>query len=172
MHAGLQAVAHESSDDLDPMHCPWCGSGQITGLSDGSIECGYCQRVFTVRLQPAFPGMPQSIGGEPFPLGQPGAFPGAPGDEVPGQPPAGMVEEDTEAPSKPASDKSKGKTKEDKAKDKVKDSAPADKSKKKSVLRTATGDELEIDQYIRHLAIVDSGYDETVLAQVREDSAQ
>jgi hypothetical protein len=153
----LQAVAHESSDDLEIMHCPWCGSGQVAAQSDGSIECGYCQRVFTVRLQPAFPAMPQSIDGQPYPPGQPGADPGMPGDEVPGQLPAGTEElppgaEDGEQEP-----------------DEEEDDVPAFL---KGSLRTSTGAELGLDSYLRHLAVVESGYDEAVLTQVREDSAR
>jgi len=72
-------LAHESPDDTVAAHCCFCGSGQLVGLSDGSIECGYCQRVFTVRIQPTFAAMPQTTTGLPpdpgvmAPPGPPGA---------------------------------------------------------------------------------------------------
>lgn len=52
-------VAHESTDDTVPAHCPWDGSGQIIANPDGSIHCEYCQRNFTLKIQPQFPAMPQ-----------------------------------------------------------------------------------------------------------------
>lgn len=74
-------VAHESPDDTMASHCCFCGSGQLVGLSDGSIECGYCQRSFTVRIQPSFPSMPQTTTG----------LPPDPGAAMMGQPPAGAL---------------------------------------------------------------------------------
>lgn len=55
-------IAHESEDDTQPLHCPFCGSGQTVGGSDGSIHCDWCQRSFTVRMQPNYPAMPQQPG--------------------------------------------------------------------------------------------------------------
>lgn len=71
-HASIRRVAHDPGDPLIVSHCPLCGSGQVVGLSDGSIQCEFCGGVFLVRIQPAYPGMPQG------PLG-----PGAPSDVMP-----------------------------------------------------------------------------------------
>ena len=53
-------------DDMTMHHCPRCGSGGITGGSDGSITCSFCQLVFKVYAQPTHPFMPQTINGQPY----------------------------------------------------------------------------------------------------------
>lgn len=159
---GSESFALE--DNIWTGNCPWCGSGQIIGQSDGTVSCGYCDRTYTVRLQPTYPAMPQAIDGQPYPPGQPGAMPGAPGDEVPGQLPAGMEEVDESAP--PGAEPPGEGVEEGEGGD---DDLPA--FLKGSTLRTAMGDELPVDAYLRHLALVESGYAEPVLASVREDSA-
>lgn len=161
--SGLLTVAHESDDDMAPAHCAWCGSGQTVATSDGSINCGYCDRTYTVRLQPKFPAMPQTVDGQPYPPGQPGADPGAPGDEVPGQLPAGEVD-----PSQPPDQEQDGAPPDDQDDD---GDVPAFLRGKGSTLRTSTGGELSVAQYLRHLALVESGYAEPVLEQVRADAA-
>lgn len=59
--------AHDSGDNAIINHCPFCGSGAVTGGSDGTVDCGYCHTVFTVQVQPAHPNMPQTIDGSPQP---------------------------------------------------------------------------------------------------------
>jgi hypothetical protein len=90
-------VAHESGDGISITHCPFCGSGQVIGRSDGNAECQFCNAAFLVRVQPmysAFPqsvnGMPVQIPGMPAPAPAPGmgmdpGVPGAPGAD--GMPP-------------------------------------------------------------------------------------
>jgi hypothetical protein len=68
--AGLGTrTAHDPGDPLITSHCPFCGSGQVVGRSDGTISCDFCGQNYIVRVQPAFPGMPQMPSG-----------PGAPSD--------------------------------------------------------------------------------------------
>lgn len=94
---GLTVVAHVSGNSIDVLHCPFCGSGTVIARSDGTIECGYCMTVFTVQVQPAYPGFPQSVDGQPY------TWPGMPdpmttanpdvpagGGMIPGQDPAAM----------------------------------------------------------------------------------
>ena len=59
------------AEPMRVFHCPMCGSGSVTARSDGTIECGYCNTVFTVNVQPSNPGMPQTIDGQPFQPGDP-----------------------------------------------------------------------------------------------------
>jgi hypothetical protein len=96
-------VAHDPGDAQITSHCPFCGSGQIIGRSDGNIECEFCGMAYLVRVQPMFTGMPgnpagpgfggdtsmapdlmapEAIGpdGEPV-MGQPG-MEGTPGDQM------------------------------------------------------------------------------------------
>lgn len=72
-------VAHDSGDGETIYHCPFCGGGQVTGRSDGTVECGYCQKFFTVQVQPTHPGTPQTIDGQPYENPE---MPGTPGEQV------------------------------------------------------------------------------------------
>jgi len=45
-------------------HCPFCGAGQLTGRSDGTAECGFCDAAFTVQIQPNLPATPQTVNDE------------------------------------------------------------------------------------------------------------
>jgi hypothetical protein len=84
-------TAHESGDGVTIRHCPFCGSGQVIGRSDGNAECSFCNNSFLVRVQPMYSAFPQSVGGMPVqipgmpPPSQPGMGgpvpPGAEGDE-------------------------------------------------------------------------------------------
>lgn len=86
-------VAHQSGDGITICHCPFCGSGQVIGRSDGNTECSFCNQSFLVRVQPMFSAFPQSIDGMPVqipgmtpptPGMSPGADPNAPGAMPPG----------------------------------------------------------------------------------------
>lgn len=74
--ASLQVVAHDSGDGATIYHCPFCGAGQVTARSDGSVECGFCKNNFTVQVQPVHAAQPQT---DPL-TGQPLNMPGMPGD--------------------------------------------------------------------------------------------
>lgn len=54
------------ADDQALRHCPRCGSGNVTGGSDGSVTCGFCNFVFKVYAQPTHPFMPQTVDGQPY----------------------------------------------------------------------------------------------------------
>jgi hypothetical protein len=58
--------AHGFSQDDEVVHCAFCGSGDVWGGSDGSIECNFCGKVFTVQVQPEFNTMPQTVGDQPM----------------------------------------------------------------------------------------------------------
>lgn len=62
----IKIVAHVSGNQIDILHCPFCGSGAVIGRSDGTVECGFCTSVFTVQTQPQYNGMPQSVDGQPY----------------------------------------------------------------------------------------------------------
>lgn len=59
----LRKIAHDPGDAQITSHCPFCGSGQVVGRSDGNIECAFCGMTYLVRIQPQFTGMP----GQPSP---------------------------------------------------------------------------------------------------------
>lgn len=78
----MSKEAHDSGDGETIYHCPFCGSGDVVGGSDGTCSCGFCKKAFTVQVQPRFKNMPQTVNGEPYNI------PGMPG----GGPDAGMAD--------------------------------------------------------------------------------
>lgn len=169
---GFVKTAHDPGDPQLCSHCPFCGSGQITGRSDGGIDCAFCGMNFLVRVQPAFPGMPQVPGmGMPTDIGPdmpPGMPPGGappPGEED-GSPFGGGDEDEEAEDTSDAPPGSDG------------DAGPPGGSKKpppgkKAVrrYRTISGDVLDERRYIRHLAVMFSGNDPQVLATLRREAA-
>ncbi|MFF7198337.1 hypothetical protein ACFZAM_32095 [Streptomyces sp. NPDC008079] len=75
-------IAHESGDGISIAHCPFCGSGQVVGRSDGNAECQFCNQAFLVRVQPMYSAFPQSVDGMPVQI--PGMPPPAPAGMDPG----------------------------------------------------------------------------------------
>lgn len=73
-------------------HCPFCASGSVTGGSDGSIECGFCQRVFKVYVQPKHLGAPSTVDGQPYEGGERDETP-APTGESPDAPAGTGIEQ-------------------------------------------------------------------------------
>lgn len=186
-----QRTAHDPGDPLVTSHCPFCGSGQVVGRSDGTIGCDFCGQNYIVRVQPAFPGMPQMpMGpGAPSDVGPDGGLvdpgmigpDGAPMDA--GGPPPG---EDAEPEGGPQDDAAGGggdfPPSEDGSDDDATGSAPpkkgdSGKSKKKAGLRGVAvrryngleGQPLTEDQFIRHLAVRLSGADPRVMAALRAE---
>lgn len=91
-------LAHDSGDGETIYHCPFCGGGQVTGGSDGSVECGFCHTLFTVQVQPEHAAMPQTINGVPQQMpGMPGEVGGAP-NPVGAPPPGGDTGTDAFVP--------------------------------------------------------------------------
>lgn len=78
-------IAHESGDGITIAHCPFCGSGQVVGRSDGNAECQFCNQSFMVRVQPMFSAFPQSVDGMPVQI--PGMPPPSPAGMDPGMDP-------------------------------------------------------------------------------------
>jgi hypothetical protein len=96
-------IAHDPGDPQITSHCPFCGSGQVTGRSDGTIDCAFCGMNYIVRVQPAFPGMPQQpmgpgaltdMGPELGPGGQEDLGMGPPGMGMPGEEDEGFPPDD------------------------------------------------------------------------------
>lgn len=190
-------VAHDPGDPLITSHCPFCGSGQVVGRSDGTIGCGFCGQNYIVRVQPAFPGMPQMPspgGGAPSDVGPDGGLmdPGMIGpDGMPagGMPPPGeegeegdeggppFGDEDDGSGSPPPSSASDSKKNDNgsggsKSPGNKKSDKKGPPSKKESSLyRGFSGQALTEDQFIRHLAVTLSGANPAVMARLRADSA-
>jgi len=182
--------AHDPGDPLVTSHCPFCGSGQVVGRSDGTIGCDFCGQNYIVRVQPAFPGMPQMPMGPGAPsdagpdggLVDPGMIgpDGAPVDDGDGPPPG----EDAEPGDGPLGDSPDG----DGAGplpggddgDGTDSGAPPKKksekgkSKKESVRSRRylglEGQVLTEDQFLRHVAVRVSGASPKVMAALRAGS--
>lgn len=185
----VRKVAHDPGDPLVTSHCPFCGSGQVVGRSDGTISCDFCGQAYIVRVQPSFPGMPQMpMGpGAPSDVGPDGGLvdPGMIGpDGAPmdgGGPPPG---EDAEPGDGPQDDAAGGggdfPPPEDGSDDDATGSAPPKKGdspkkgkpKKESARRYLglEGQVLREDQFVRHLAVRASGADPRVMAALRAES--
>lgn len=86
----LRTEAHDRGESDVVLHCPFDGSGQVVGWSDGTIECQFCGQHFTVQVQPERSAMPQTVDGQPVDIpGMPGVEdtpldeePTLPGEEV------------------------------------------------------------------------------------------
>lgn len=185
----IKVYAHVSGNQIDVLHCPFCGSGAVIARSDGTIECGYCTSVFTVQVQPQYNGFPQSVNGQPYqwpgmpePPGVPGEDPTMAEPDLPegtnvnpntngsggiqSSDPADATGDDDEEEDddKPAFLKGKSDDSGDKSDDK-KGKNPF--AKKKSY-RTVTGAVLGEDDYLAHLAISFASNPAKVARMVKE----
>lgn len=158
----LLFVAHDSGDGATIYHCPFCGSGQVTGGADGTVECDFCKSFFTVQVQPERPAMPQTVNGQPQQMpgmpgdgSQPAPFGGAPTD--PGAGGDAFIPPD---PNEALTNALQG----------VPAFAPPTPvtSSKTAYYLTEEG-LLPEDSYIRHLAIKHADDREAVLDQVRSE---
>lgn len=63
-----QKVAHgfDPGDDSIVRHCPFCGSGNVWGKSDGNVHCEFCGKDYTVQVQPEYPQAVQNLQGVPL----------------------------------------------------------------------------------------------------------
>lgn len=163
-------IAHESGDGITIAHCPFCGSGQVVGRSDGNAECQFCNQAFMVRVQPMFSAFPQSVDGMPVqipgmppptPAGMDPGMGGAPGEDggdqgVPpgadggdqedsgGAPPFGN-NDDSSSGGSGGDDTSGGDSGDSKG-------APPFKKKQSGLYRTSTGEPLIRTAYVAYLA--------------------
>lgn len=101
--AAVHHRAHDSDDETVILHCPQCGSGQVVGGSDGSVNCEYCHRTWSIRLQPAYPAMPQTdpVTGQPIDVQDPnilGPVDGPPVDQPMGPPEVDPMAADGQVP--------------------------------------------------------------------------
>jgi hypothetical protein len=178
MRTAFRKVAHDPGDAQITSHCPFCGSGQVTGRSDGNIECSFCGMTYLVRIQPMFTGMPGNpspgfggetsmapdlmdpamVGPDGMPVGDEagmeGEDPGAPpfgGEEAGEGPPDDEAPDDAAGPP-PAADDDSGPPPP-----KGSDTKKKDKKKAARGYRTIAGDVLPEGAYIRHLAVLHGG---------------
>jgi len=178
-------LAHDPGDPLITSHCPFCGSGQVIGRSDGTIGCDFCGQNYIVRVQPAFPGSPQAPAGPgaPSDIGPDGGV--LPPDALPpdGDPsmmgPGGAPEDDEDGGNPfagdddaPPDEDGSGSPEDDDEGDDAPPPPPKGKSRKKGSYRSLTDGELmDEDTFARHVAARLSGCDPAVLAAIRSNRA-
>jgi hypothetical protein len=155
-------LAHESDDDTTPLHCSFCGSGQIVGNSDGSIACQYCDRSFTIRLQPSFSGMPQQM--DQMNAGQPDFGPGGQGDpstddQQGGTGPIGADLDSSPDPGAAGGDGT-GAMQQQPDDDEEDEQQPP-------LLNTSTGALLPYSDYLDHLAVAFAPDRQAVISRIR-----
>jgi len=170
--AAVKKEAHDAGNQVDIYHCPFCGSGQVVARSDRTVECTFCNAVFTVQVQPQYAAFPQTIDG--MPVQEPG-MPGmdgepdvAPDEQLPeeqggmdqggGFPPGGDADQDgaPDDQEQPAED------------DEEDDGKPAF-LKGSRLYRTANGTEVPLDELLHHMAVLQATPEQrpAVLARIR-----
>jgi ribosomal protein L37AE/L43A len=164
--AALVKRAHDSGNQVDIYHCPFCGSGQVVGRSDRTVECTFCNAVFTVQVQPMYSGVPQTIDGESV------EEPGAPGMD--GEP---DVAGDEMLPEEQGTMNGQLPPEEDADQDGEPDDEEGDDEPaflKGSMLRTANGTPVPIPDLINHMALLQATDEErpAILARIREERAR
>lgn len=175
---GLHKTAHDSGDGQTIYHCCFCGSGQVIARSDRTIECEFCHVNFTVQVQPQYPSFPQTIDGQPVQVpgmpGQVGVDPsgmGAPPGADPNAPvdPNAVGEDGEVAPPFGGEDDEGESGDNDDAEEQEEEEGDAPPWVKKSSYRTKTGQVLDEEDFVRHIAIQasDPGDRAKVLARVK-----
>lgn len=167
--AGIDPAAAPAAPTEEAVHhCPFCGSKNVTGGSDGTVECGFCSKVVKVYIEPTHPSMPLTVDGQPYQApgtsevtGEP--VPAANGPAVdpalatpPGAAPAapGGIERfraDAGAPMAGAPAAAGG----------------GIERYRTAIFRTATGAQLPLDDFLSHLAIEHADDRQAVLMQVQ-----
>lgn len=178
-----QREAHGFAQTDTVKHCPFCGSGDVWGGSDGTITCEFDGATFQVSVEPQYPsapgsidGQPLNIDGEPDEMGQAGAgdamadaegVAGGPGEEL------GFGPEDEEGEEEGGPEGTDGEGNplppgdgEDEDEDEEEGGAPPPFPPKKSY-RTHAGDLLSEDLYLKHLAIHFAEAPQRFLASLR-----
>jgi len=153
-------------------NCPFCGSGQVVGRSDGTVECDFCGTCFTVQVQPEHMGMPQTINGIPYQM--PGMPAGQDPNEASGlvspaddQGPPGQGDQPQDPGEQDPDGSQLGSPQDEEDQDPSKDSAPWMRQSKKVYL-THEG-VLPQEEYMRHLAIHFADNRDEVIGVIRSE---
>jgi hypothetical protein len=162
----LQTVAHDSGDGQTIFHCPFCGSGQVLARSDRTIECEFCHTAFTVQVQPEFSAFPQTVNGMPMQV------PGMPGQIDAGAP----VDPNAVAEDGSMMDQGDPMAADAEAADAEQEDAPSDGADNPFVssrlYQTASGAWLDHENYLAHLAIINSPDPRATAAVVKASRKQ
>jgi len=153
-------TAHDSGDGQTIYHCPFCGSGQVLARSDRTIECEFCHTSFTVQVQPEFSAFPQTVNGMPMEV------PGMPGQVDPGAP----VDPNAIGDDGSMMDPGDPMAADAEAADAEEEDAPSDGADNpfvSSLHQTAAGVWLDEENYLAHLAIINSPNPKATAAVVK-----
>jgi hypothetical protein len=163
--ASRHFIAHDSSDGSTIYHCPFCGSGSVTGTSDGSVTCDFCHTSFTVQVQPQYSAFPQT-----GPDGMPIPVPGMPGQIDQGGPidPNAIGDQALPFDQDPDLQEGEGGESGEPDEDPTKNAPPH--FTKDSKFRTQFGDTLKLDSYIRHLALIHADDPSIMFEDLRADA--
>lgn len=157
-------------DNLLTGNCPFCGSGRVIARSDGTIECGFDKACFTVQVQPRFPAFPQTINGVPMQV--PGMGPQWPGDDdeaMVAQQQAQGTPVDEDDPDADGDDDANPFADDDAdAEQEPTDSGGGGNPFAKKSFRTAHGDGVPLDSFLRHVALEAARDRSTMLTRLKE----
>jgi hypothetical protein len=176
-----QHEAHGFAQTDTVKHCPFCGSGDVWGGSDGTITCEFDGATFQVSVEPEYPSAPGSMNGVPLNIdGEPDAFGQADAGDAMAVPegvsPSSGVgdqdegEDEDEGEGGPPWLNGGGNEDEDEEEDED-DEAGQDEGSgapfRTSSYRTFAGDVLPEDLYLKHLAIRHAEEPRRFLASLR-----
>jgi hypothetical protein len=180
MADGIPRQGHGFAQTDTVKHCPFCGSGDVWGGSDGTITCEFDGATFQVSVEPQYPSAPGSINGQPLNIdGEPDAFGQADAEDAWAVPdgvspssgePLDMGEEGDEGEDggggPPWLDQD-GDEDEDEDEDEEDQGPPGNLPPRRSSYRTYMGDILPEPLYLRHLAIRHAEAPRQFLASLR-----
>lgn len=154
---GVVHIAHGFSptDEVTARHCPFCGSGNIWGKSDGTIKCEFCGKSFTIQVQPEYPQMAQNLDGTPLDMETGAPMPDMEGTEEGGDAEGGggpMENGPEEGGSEDEADEGSPEDEENQGKNSG-SGMPFGAARKPTFLLTREGNVLSTDDLINYLAI-------------------
>lgn len=143
-------------------HCPFCGSGDVWGGSDGTITCEFDGATFQVSVEPEYPSAPGNMNGQPLNIdGEPDDYGQAEADDA-WAPPANLSPssgEDLEAGEEGEDDEDE--------EGPAQDEGAGGGFPFQSSYRTFAGDRLSEPLYLKHLAIRHAEDPDLILAGMR-----
>jgi hypothetical protein len=164
--------AHGFAQTDTVKHCPFCGSGDVWGGSDGTITCEFDGATFQVSVEPQYPSAPGSINGQPLNIDASAVAEGvSPSSGVPldmDEEGGGDEEEDGEGGGPPWLDQGGDEDEDDEDEDEDEEQGPpGNLPPRRSSFRTHMGDTLTEPLYLKHLAIRHADAPRQFLASLR-----
>jgi hypothetical protein len=162
-------------------HCPFCGSGDVWGGSDGTITCEFDGATFQVSVEPQYPSAPGNINGQDLNIdGEPDEFGQADAGDAYAVPDnldpsagedldmdGGGGEEDEEGGQGGGPPWLNQGDDDDEDEDDEDEGRPGNLPPRQSSYRTHMGDTLSEELYLKHLAIRHAEEPRRFLASLR-----